>query len=187
MAFEGARIWPWEKWNCAEFTPDIHTTTATLPHTRTQRFGGMLSVKIMSWYGGGGEGREVYLFKKYFLRGYYGSGNLFWVKQNISILHRNKPIFLRGSWTVVHVGWRFLKAFVTSHLSRVCRHFISFFESGRGKGQRQTYRKGITFVMFSGEDTRTQEAHCFSSSCYLVLSSVRWTGHVDLTRKSVPL
>lgn len=58
--------------------------------------------------------------------------------------------------------------------------------------QRQTYRKGITFAFrdlltFSGEGTRTQEVHCFSSSCYLLVSSVYWTGHMDLTRKSVPL
>ena len=193
VAFQEARTWSWESWNNAEFTPDIQTTTATLSHTQTQRFGWMLSVKVMSWYSGGGEGREVYLFKKYFLRGYYGSGTL--ILSKAAILHRNKPIFLRGSRTVVHVGWRFLKAFVTSHLSPVCTHFISFLEWGRGKGVREAetdIQKGNHLCIqglltFSGEGTSTPEAHCFPSSCNLLVSSVHWTEHVDLTRKSVPL
>ena len=164
--------------------PRHHSHFITHPNTKIWVNALSKNYELIRWRWGGEGSSPV---QKIF------SERLLWVRQSIlskaAILHRNKPIFLRGSRTVVHFGWRVLKAFVTSHLSRVCRHFLSFLESVRGKvdRQRQTYRKGITFVTFSGEGTRTQEAHCFSSSCYLLVGSVRWTGHVDLTRESAPL
>lgn len=72
---------------------------------------------------------------------------LLWVKHSslskAATLHRIKQIFLRGRRIVLRVGWQFLKALVTSHLSQVCTHFISFLEWGRGKegGERERERE----------------------------------------------